>query len=135
MSIEIKPFYHEAEIEVQDGVTLRLVVNFRAIDRLEALLGVGMDEIIAESSCKVSMATKVLWGLTREHHSDLSFDQLAQIHLASDRREAVQATLGHLMKTAFNLAGDAEEGEQSRPPRKRSSGRRRGSSRNGARPA
>jgi hypothetical protein len=36
-AIELKPFYNEAQVALADGFILRLVVNFRTIDRLEGL--------------------------------------------------------------------------------------------------
>jgi hypothetical protein len=134
MSIELKPFLHEAEVAVDGGI-LRLVLNFRVINQLEALLDKGMDEILGELNSSLSTATKFLWATTREHHPDLTLDQIAGVMCSSEHREAVQATLGHLVRLAFNIAAPAVEGEKSRPPRKRSAGASRASSENGARQA
>lgn len=73
-----QPFYHEQSVVVGDE-TFILVINFRAIDATEQLLDLGYDEIlekIQQPDVKVGFSGKVLWGLLREHHSDLSLDQV-----------------------------------------------------------
>lgn len=134
MSIELKPFYFEAEVEAAEGFVLRMSVNFGVINRLEALLDKGMDELLGDLAGQASVMGKFLWAMTREHHSDLSLDQIAGIMFSKDYGPAVVATLGNLVRNAFNI-GEPEEGEQSSRPPKRSVGASRASSRSGSRQA
>lgn len=136
MSIELKPFYNEAEIALSEEFTLRLVIDFAVIDRLEGLLGRGMDTIIAEMMGSVATMGKVLWGVTRKHHSDLTLDHIAGILLPEDpasreTAQAVMATLGDLINRTFNISGGPEDKEGANPP-KRSGGASRTSARSGS---
>ncbi len=112
--MELKPFYHEAQIALSEDFTLHLVINLASTDRLERLLGKSIAEVIGEMMASVSVMTKVLWGVTREYHSDLTLDQVAGIILPGDLEkqelaEAVVATLGDLLRRAFNVTGEVEQ--------------------------
>lgn len=132
--IELKPFYNEAQVSLDDNFVLRLVVNFRTIDRLEALLKIPLDEALGQLLTSTSMATKILWGMTREYHSDLSLDQIAGILFEHDRKNAVAAAMGDLVRRVFHIEGDGED-EKRRPPRKRAVGTSRSSAASGSRRA
>lgn len=127
MSIELKPFFHEATVALADDFALHLVLDFSAVDRLERLLGVSIDDVIGEMLKSVSQMTKVLWAVTREHHADLSLDQVAGILMPADESlrgtaDAVATTLGDLFKRAFNIASVAQQAKQAKKPRKSADG-------------
>jgi hypothetical protein len=135
MSIELKPFCHEAEVLLADDFGLKLTINFRTIDRLEALLGKGMDELLGDLNASISTMVKFAWGMTREHHPDLTLEQVAGLVLSKEHGQAICASIGNLVRRAFNIA-DGEGEQSSRPPKgKRSSGASRGSSKSGSQPA
>lgn len=110
-----KPFYNEQTVEI-DGEVIRLVINFRAIDATEQLLGLGYDEILSEMQkpkASVGLTGKVLWGLLREHHPEMSFDQI--LTLQAGKNGVVTAlAIGKLFEAAF-----PEEEKGKNPPKPR----------------
>jgi hypothetical protein len=134
-AIELKPFHNEAEVAIGDGFILRLVIDFSVVDRLEGLIGKPLDEVLGRLNTSTATMGKFLWAMTRPHHPDLSLDQVAGLLFSKEHGPAVVATLGNLVRTAFNIGEPDPEGKKgSRPPR-RSGGASRGSSRNGSRQA
>ena len=131
---DLKPFLFESEVEAAKGFILHLTIDFGVINRLEALLDKGMNELLGELATSTNVMVKFLWAMTRNAHPDLTLDQITGIVFSKPYGAAVCATLGDLVRRAFDVADD-EEGEQSSRPPKRSGGASRGSSRNGARPA
>lgn len=104
--MEFKPFYYEAETLLTKDFTLQMVVDIGVVDRLERLLGKSMDEIVIEMTTSISVMTKVLWGVTRPNHDDLSMAQVAGILLPGDPAkqqiaDTVALTLGDLIRRAF----------------------------------
>ncbi len=112
-----QPFYHEQAIVI-DGETFNLVINFLAIDATEQLLNMGYDEILEElqrPDGKAGLNGKVLWGLLRENHADLSLDQVMTLQLG---KNAVPMGLAvqHLLTAAFPAA-DKAKGKNPPKPR------------------
>jgi hypothetical protein len=129
-AIELKPFYNEAQVAVGDDLTLRLVIDFGVVDRLEGLLGIPLDDAIDKINSSAAMMGKFLWAMTRPHHGDLSLDQIAGLLFNKEHGPAIVVTLGNLVRSTFNIG--EPEGKDDKNPRKRSGGASRGSSRNGS---
>src|SRR5690242_16102155 len=101
--IELKPWLHEAEVVLSDTFTLHLALDFAAVNQLEGLLGKGIDDLLGELGSSASLLTKFLWAVTRKHHPDLSLDHIAGIQFSKDYGTTVAATLGDLVRRAFDL--------------------------------
>jgi hypothetical protein len=122
-----KAFCHEQSVVV-DGETFILVINFRAIDATEQLLKCGYDEILADiqrPNAPVGLMGKVLWGLLREHHSDLSLDQVLTLSMGQNG-----LTVGLAMSELLSAAFPTAEKEKGKNPPKRG-GRSQSSESNG----
>lgn len=141
MSIEnvLKPFHNEGQVQLGDAGVLRLVVDFRMIDVVEGLTGRGMQHVLTdlfvvdENDAKHALTGKVVWAMTREHHPQLSLDQIAGLIYSPEFGAEIGIVAQTLLENAFNL-GAAEGKNGSRPP-KGSRGASRPSARNGSRPA
>jgi hypothetical protein len=119
--MEFKPFYHEAQIALSDDFTLHMVVDISVVERLEGMLGRSMDQIIEEMFSSASMLAKVLWGVTRPNHDDLTMAQIAGILLPADPAKvdlahAVATTVGDLVRRSFLVVAELKQ----KPRRKRS---------------
>lgn len=104
-----KPFYHEQSVVV-DGETFQLAINFRAIDATEQLVGRGYDEIledIQKTDAPIGLLGKVLWGLLREHHSDLSLDQIFTLSRGEDG-VTMGLAMSQLLEAAFPVSEKAK---------------------------
>lgn len=115
--MSLKPFHHEQSVVI-DGEALTLTINFRAIDATEQLLGRGYDEIIDEiqqPSAPVGLTGKVLWGLLREHHPDLSLDQILTLQFG-DNGVTMGLAIQQLLTAAFPTA-EKEKGKNPPKPR------------------
>lgn len=113
----VKAFYNEQNVEI-DGETLRLVINFKAIDATEKFLGRNYGEILdelQESDCPIGTTGGVVWGLLREHHADMSIDQAATLCFGA-HSVAVGIALTELLQAAFPVAKE-EKGQN--PPKRR----------------
>jgi hypothetical protein len=111
-------FYHEQAVVV-DGETITLAIDFRAIDATESLFGGrGYDDLledIQQPKVPVNVQAKVLWGLLREHHSDLSMDQILTL-VIGERGVIVGLGMSELYKRAFPTA---EKAKGENPPKPR----------------
>lgn len=103
MPFDLKPFLYEAKVALDKKFTLHLAIDVAVVDKLEILLGCGMDEIIADSMKSMGTMTKFLWAVTRKHHADLTMDQVAGIQYSQKHGPKVMATLGDLISKAFNV--------------------------------
>lgn len=110
------PFYHEGQIEVE-GETLHLVCNFRCIDAIEALTGLGMDVVLERLFTRppMSLANKVLWGMLLEKHDDITLDGAAAYGFG-DHGKAVGLVMYDVLRRAFNLEPEAKG---KNPPKRR----------------
>lgn len=112
-----QPFYHEQSVVV-GGETFKLVINFRAIDATEQLVGKGYDEILSDiqqSNVMVSLNGKVLWGLLREHHSELTLDQILTLCKGTEG-VTMGLAMSQLLMAAFPVA-EKEKGKNPPGPR------------------
>lgn len=124
------PFYHEAQVTVGDA-TLRLVINFAALDAVESLTGRGFDRVLAEFTGGdtapgvpapepgVALQGKVVWGLLRQHHPDISLDQVAGL-LFGPASAQIGTAIAKLLTAAFPAAEPTpKKVKAARPPRPR----------------
>jgi hypothetical protein len=128
----LKPFCNEVQVQAAESVTLRLVLDFRAIDVLEGLMGRGMDELLAELLVPKpphGLTVKLIWAMTRAHHAELSINQIAGFVYDPEYGPAAGSAIGDLLQRVFHLG---EEGEQSSRPPRRSGGASRASSKSGS---
>ena len=118
----IAAFYHEEQVTVGDE-TLRLVINFAALDAVESLTGRSFDRILGEFTGDgepgISLQGKVVWGLLRQHHPELSLDQVAGL-LFGPTSAKVGAAIAKLMAAAFPPAEPADgKAKGANPPEPR----------------
>lgn len=112
-----KPFYNEQTVVV-DGETLRLAINFRAIDSTEQLIGLAYDDILDEiqrEGAFTGMSTKVLWGLLRQHHPEITLDETASL-CYGDAGVVVGLAMRELLAAAFPEPGEHEQAKDANPP-------------------
>jgi hypothetical protein len=115
----LKPFYNEETLEAE-GETFRLVLNFRAIDAIESLLGEPFDSVLEElggERQRLGLAGKVLWGLLREHHGALSLDHAAAL-MFGEAGVAAGMAVQRLLDAAFPGA-EAGKTKGENPPQPR----------------
>lgn len=116
-------FSPEEQVEAF-GTKLTLRLDFRAITTIEGALNMPLPMAVAHirgGSPSYSILGQVLWALTREHHSDLTHDQILAIVMDSGPDGTkVGFALDALLERAFPLA---TEGREKPNPRKRQSGR------------
>lgn len=116
----VAPFYHEQALTV-DGEQLRLVINFAAIDATESLLApMTFADIIGQlvlGTASMSVQAKVVWGLLREHHSDLTIDQATTL-LMGPTGEATGIAVNRLLTAAFPPA-EPKKAKGANPPKPR----------------
>lgn len=109
--LALKPFYNEASVPVDDQ-TLRLVIDFRAIDVIEGLIGENMDAILPRllvQNPPHALMGKFLWAMTRQHHPSLTLDQVAGLLYRTDgTSDRIGLAGGDLIRRAFNI-GDADD--------------------------
>ena len=114
----MRSFYHEGQVEV-DGETLHLVCNFRALDVIESVTGEKMTNILPQLiDPPHSLVGKVLWGLLREKHEDVTLDQAAGVAFG-DQGAAVGLVMGDVLRRAFNIGEEKKEN----PPKRRGTSR------------
>lgn len=115
----MRPFHNEAQVPLKDGTVLRLVLNFRAIDAIEGVVGKPMPAILPDlitGSASYAVVAKFVWGLLLEHHPELTMDQVAGLMFGEDG-EAVGVVIGDLIRRAFNIGEEPKE--KAANPRKR----------------
>lgn len=116
-----KSFHHEQTVVV-DGEAIRLVIDFHAIDATEQLMKSGYDQILEDfqkPDSPVGLQGKVLWGLLREHHSDLSFNQIMTL-LQGENGLTVGLAVDQLLHAAFP---EADKAKGKNPPKPRGASR------------
>lgn len=116
----MRPFHNEAQVPLRDGTSLRLVLNFRAIDAIEGVVGKPMPAILPDlitGAASYSVVAKFVWGLLLEHHPELTMDQVAGLMFGEDG-EAVGVVIGDLIRRAFNIGEEPKE-KGANPPKRR----------------
>lgn len=115
-----QPYYNEQSVEV-DGEAYRLVMNFRTIDATESVLGGrAYDEVIEEllsGRPSIGLQTRVVWGLLREHHPEVTLEQASSL-ARGKAGVAVGEAIGKLIDASFPAA-DAVKEKDRNPPKRR----------------
>lgn len=134
-------FYDEEVVQLGDDDTLRLAIDFRAIDLMEHIVGDSdaitpstliVDHVLHSNPCPVSILCKVLYALLRRHHEDLSMDVCLGV-MASKHSVAASFAMQNLLRRAFNYGEPAKEEKGKNPPKPR--GASKPSSKSGSRSA
>jgi hypothetical protein len=115
----MKAFYHEQQVVVE-GETLTLVINFRALDSIESMLDKSWEEIwpdLGAAKPKLSLVGKVLWGLLREKHAEMTLDQTASL-MFGDTGVAIGFAVDKLIRAAF-APSEGEKAGAKNPPKRR----------------
>jgi hypothetical protein len=116
----VKPFYAEQAVEVE-GETLRLVIDFEAIDATETLLGITYPSVLQalgqNDDPPLGFTAKVVWGLLRKHHPQMTPDH-AMAMMWGESGVKVGIAVQKLMEAAFPVA-EAPKDDKPRPQRRR----------------
>lgn len=115
-----KAFYHEQSVEV-DGEKLQLVINFQALDAIEGLLDCSFNDVLAEFQAgnpKLGLVGRVLWGLLREQHPDITLDETASL-MFGDTGEVMGLAVSNLLDAALPAAKKKPEAKDENPPKRR----------------
>lgn len=116
----LKAFYNEEQLAV-DGDIYRLVLNFRAIDATESLIGCSFNSILRQITLDppLGLVGKLLWGLLREHHPEVSLDEAASL-MFGDTGVLVGAAVRRLLDAAFPQADEGDgKPKDGNPPKRR----------------
>jgi hypothetical protein len=117
-------FYDEEVVQLGDD-TLRLAVDFRAIDLMEHIVGDSdaitpatliVEHVLTSIPCPVSILCKVLYALLRRHHEGISLDVCLGV-MASEHSVAASFAMQTLLRRAFNF-GEPERQAKGKNPRK-----------------
>jgi hypothetical protein len=130
----MKAFYHEAQVEV-DGEILHLVLDFRAIDVVESLMGEPFDSVVPQLiDGRTGPLTKFLWAILRENHDGITLDNAVALVRDEKHGKALALVLGDLLQRAGCVGDPNEEVSKEPNPRKRR-GTSKTSSKSGLQPA
>lgn len=116
-------FSAEEQVKVGDDV-LTLVLNFRAIDVIEGLIGQPMPIVVANlrsGSPLLSWAGKVVWATLREKHEGVTLDQASGLMFDKSHAEKVGHALDALLERVFPLAKSDDDDQ---PKKKRATRRK-----------
>jgi hypothetical protein len=117
----VKPFYAEQNVEVE-GETLRLVINFEAIDATETLLGTTYPSVLQAlgqtDDPPLGFTAKVVWGLLRKYHPEMSTDQVMAL-MWGENGIRVGYAVQQLMEAAFPTAEETPAETKPRPRKPR----------------
>ena len=114
----LKPFYNEETVEIE-GEVFQLVLNFRSIDATESVALKSWAEILDEitgDSPRQGTIGRVLWGLLRENHPEITLDQTATL-MFGETGVRVGLAVKRLLDAAFNGAEEKTKGENPLEPR------------------
>jgi hypothetical protein len=114
-----RPFYHEGQVEIADGEVLNLVLDFRAIDIIENLTKLSMDQVLqllASDATPDNLACKMLWAMARENHSSMTLNEAMSVVVDRKYGPAVGLVMADMLNRAYDLEEKAKEGN---PPRRR----------------
>lgn len=116
----MQAFDNEAVVQVGD-TRLRLVLNFRAIDATEGLTGLTMPNIVRlmlKGDPPLALGAKVLWGMLREHHAELTLDEIMQLTFG-EHNEAIGVAMGDLWERSGLVQIERPEPQKKRAVRPR----------------
>jgi hypothetical protein len=122
----MKAFFNETDVEIADGETLHLVLDFRAIDVIEGLTGQSMDQVLPQLvSPPHNLAAKMLWAMLRERHEGITLNEAMGVVVDRKYGPKVGLVMGELINRAYDLG----EAKDKNPPKRR--GRSQSSEKNG----
>jgi hypothetical protein len=112
--VTLAAFRHEEQVTLGDD-TYRLAMNFRALDAIESETKRSFDGILRELTTPgaeppMSLQGKVVWGLLREHHPEVTLDQSITLILGPAGVQIGMA-MGSLFETAFPRAEAPKPGK------------------------
>jgi hypothetical protein len=127
----MRSFFAEASFEAADGERLNLVCDFYTIQVVEEITGEDWEAILPQlvAGAARSLKIKVLFGLLRKRHPDITLDEAAAVTFDNDEM-ALGALMGAVIAKAQNF-GEENEEEKSTTAKKKSGGRSRGSGKSG----
>lgn len=118
-------FYDEEVVQLGED-TLRLAVDFRAIDLMEHIVGdtdaitpatLIVSHVLNSVPCPVSILCKVLYAMLRRHHEDISMDVCLGV-IGGEHSVAASYAMQTLLRRAFNF-GEPEKAKDENPPQPR----------------
>lgn len=116
----MRPFHNEAQVPLKDETVLRLVLNFKAIDAIEGVVGKPMPDIlpgIIAGTAGYAEVGKFVWGLLMQNHPEITMDEVAGLMFGEDG-DAVGVVIGDLVRRSFNL-GEPQEAKAGNPRKRR----------------
>lgn len=127
----MRAFNAEGQFETDEGERLTLVCDFYALDVIEQVTGLNWDEVVPQLvDPPRALAVKVLYGLLRKRHEQISLDEAAGLFF--DKNAIVLwAVVGDVIARASNFDSDEEEEQKPPPAKKKPSGRSRNTAKNG----
>lgn len=115
--MSLVPFGQEEQVTVF-GETLTLRLDFRAITGIEGQTNYDMPTvsvICRMSDAPVSILGQVIWFLLREHHPDVTLDQVAGIMFDQKENAKLGVALDALLSRVFPLAEDKKPKNAPKP--------------------
>lgn len=121
----LSAFYDEEVVQLGED-TIRLAVDFRAIDLMEHIVGdtnaitpatVIVNHVLHSAPCPVSILCKVLYALLRRHHEDINLDVCLGV-MGGAHSVAASFAMQTLLRRAFNF-GEPEKEKGKNPPKPR----------------
>lgn len=116
----VQPFRAEQALEAE-GETLRLAIDFEALDAIETLLGgrrfSDVLSEIARPDAPEALTAKVVWGLLRKHHPELGLDHALRLVMGSPG--PVGMAVGQLLEAAFPAREEGAAPATEDPPKPR----------------
>jgi hypothetical protein len=128
----MRAFYAEGQLLSKTGDKFHLVCDFFTIDVVEQVTGETWDEVIAQlgdDKPPRALLIKVLYGLLRKRHEEITLDEAAAVFMDCDRL-VFGATIGTLISQASNWE-EKSEGEDTGGAKKKPDGQSPSSEKNG----
>lgn len=114
----MRAFYAEGQLQTKDGEKLTLVCDFYTIDVVQGITGESWDDLLPRIfEGDRALFIKVLYGLLRKRHENVTLDEAAGVSYDCDQT-ILGATVADVIKRACNIA-DGEEAKEENPPKRR----------------
>jgi hypothetical protein len=123
----MRAFFAEGTFTTEDGEALTLVCDFFAMDVVESVTKERWDDIVPQLvDPPRALAVKVLYGLLRKRHEQITLDEAAGVSFDKNSI-ALWAVVGDVIRRASNMP-DGESKDEN-PPKRR--GRSKSSAKGG----
>jgi hypothetical protein len=123
----MRAFFAEGQFETDEGDRLTLVCDFSALDVIEQVTGYNWDEIVPQLvNPPRALAVKVLYGLLRKRHEQISLDEVAGLFFDKNAI-ALWAVMGEVIARACNFESSGGD----KPAKKKPAGRSQSTARSG----